>query len=220
MAVRDVVAEHADRPQHGDRDLGRAPQVGGGEHVHLGQVAHLRIGAARVERERFVHVERVLGQRAVDVRAGPDDHVLDPVREREVEQPLGAVDVHLVAQRRVRLEVPHRGEVDDDVGPLAADDVLELALAQVGERHADAARPALPRRAIDADDLVAALAAQQRARDELPLPAGDAGDEYLLHARGLYCIGRHDENAMGGSCRQRRQRRAAGGRGLARATEG
>src|SRR5262249_18699889 len=89
-------------------------------------------------------------------------------------------DVDLVAHARLDTEMPDEGVVHDGIGPLGAEDVLHLALAEIEDVHADLRRMVLPRRAVDAGEDVGA---GEPPRDELALAggdAGDAGDEDLL----------------------------------------
>ena len=95
-----------------------------------------------------------------------------------VEQLLGAAHVHVVAHLLGDAEVADEAEVDDGVGPLGAEDVLELALAQVDLVDGDVLRPPLPGHAVDAADLEAV---EKAPGEEPSLAARDAGDEDFFH---------------------------------------
>jgi hypothetical protein len=73
--------------------------------------------------------------------------------------------------------VTHQGEVHEGVRALGAEDILELALAQVDHVHGHVGREALPGHAVRAGDAVELAHA---AGDQPALSAGDAGDEELL----------------------------------------
>src|SRR5262249_44510371 len=102
---------------------------------------------------------------------------LDAVRDAVLEEELRAEDIDLVAHARLDTEMPDEGVVHDGSGPLGAEDVLHLTLAEIEDVHADLRRMVLPRRAVDAGEDVGA---GEPPRDELALAAGDAGDEDLL----------------------------------------
>src|SRR5262249_21295114 len=73
--------------------------------------------------------------------------------------------------------------MDDGRRPLAAEDVLELPLAQIERVEGDLPRRARPGRAIDAADLELA---RDALGDEPSLPPGDPGDEESLHGRAAH----------------------------------
>ena len=154
-----------------------APQERAAQRVHLGQVAHLGIGAAHVQRVLLVDVVRIVGQRAVHVAAREDDDALHAVGDAVLEQALRAEDVHLVPDPRLGTEVTDEGVVHDRVRALGAEDVLHLPLPQIEDMDGDLRRVVLPWRPVDAREREGAA---QPVRDQAPLAAGDAGDQDLL----------------------------------------
>ena len=74
-------------------------------------------------------------------------------------------------------EVPHEGQMHHGVGPLGAEHVFELPLAEVDDVQADVVGRALPRDAVDARDLEEV---RHPPGDEPALAARNPGDEELL----------------------------------------
>jgi hypothetical protein len=105
------------------------------------------------------------------------DHALHPVRDGVLEHALRPEHVHLVAHARVGAEVADERHVDERVGALRAEHVLELPLAEVDDVHVDVGRARGPRGLVDPDHLEAVADADGEQAAQSP---GDAGDQELL----------------------------------------
>src|SRR4030095_1467241 len=94
------------------------------------------------------------------------------------EQLLGAAHVDVVAHLLGNPEMADLAHVHDGGGLLGAEDVLELALAQIDLVDRDVLGPAFPGDLVDAAHLEAV---EEAPREEASLPARDARDEDFFH---------------------------------------